>query len=70
MGDEEVTERDFPGGPVVKNRLPMQETPVLSRVRERRTHMPWATVCHNKRAQVPQKDPMQPKNKEVWVRNQ
>ena len=26
MGDEEVTERDFPGGPVVKNRLPMQET--------------------------------------------
>ena len=34
--------RDFPGGPVVKNRLTMQGTQVRSLVRELRSHMPAA----------------------------
>ena len=32
--------KDFPGGPVVKIRLPMQEVQVQSLVRELRPHMP------------------------------
>ena len=38
--------RDFPGGPVVKNPLPMQGTRVRSLVGELRSHMPWGNYAH------------------------
>ena len=34
--------RDFPGGPVVKNRLAMQRTLVQSLVKELRSHILWS----------------------------
>ena len=71
MGDEEVTEKDFLVVQWLRIRLPMQETWVLSLVRERRSHMPGQlSPCAATRGPTRRKgDPVQPKNK-VGVRNQ